>query len=246
MTGFGVDVGGSGIKGAIVDLETGQLVGERHRVPTPDTSPKAILDVVASMPEHFGWEGPFGVAVPGVVNHGVIRSAINLAGDWRGLDIGAVLARTTGKPIHVLNDADAAGLAEITHGAAKGRAGVVMTLTFGTGIGSALFIDGVLIPNTEFGHLEIHGMKLEQYAAGRLIESADMDIAEWAKRANEVIAHLDFIFSPDLIVVGGGISTKFEEYKNEFSVETPIVPAALRNSAGIVGAAMVSAMGETR
>jgi polyphosphate glucokinase len=240
VTGVGVDIGGSGVKGAVVDLDTGRLVTERFRIPTPQSSPQDVLDVVGVIVDHFAWEGPVGVAVPGVVQDGVIRSAANLVGDWTQFDVRAYLSRQGRGPITILNDADAAGLAEARYGAGQGAPGTSLMLTFGTGIGSALIVDGVLVPNTEFGHLEFHGMELEHYGAGRLVEEDGMELGEWAERANEVITHLDYIFSPSLIIMGGGISERFDEFKHAFTFDTPIVPAVLRNGAGIVGAAMAS------
>jgi polyphosphate glucokinase len=240
VNAVGVDIGGSGVKGAVVDLVSGRLVTERFRIPTPQSSPEDVLDVVDVIVDHFRWAGPVGVAVPGVVHDGVIRSAANLVGDWTRFDVRAYLTRRGRGPFHILNDADAAGLAEARYGAGHGAPGTSLVLTFGTGIGSALIVDGVLVPNTEFGHLEIHGTELEHYAAGRLVEEDGMDLVEWATRADEVITHLDYIFSPSLIIIGGGISERFDEFKHVFTFETPIVPAVLRNGAGIVGAAMAS------
>ena len=244
LTGLGVDIGGSGVKGGIVDLEVGTLITERFRIPTPQSSAESVLDVVGAIIDHFEWDGPVGVAVPGVVAEGRIRSAVNLAGDWTRFDVEGYLASRAELPFHILNDADAAGLAETRYGAGRGAPGMTMVLTFGTGIGSALIVDGVLVPNTEFGHLEFAGGELEHYAAGRLVEEEGMDIDEWARRADEVISHLDHIFSPSLIILGGGISERFDEYRSAFTFATPIVPAALRNWAGIVGAAMASSATE--
>lgn len=243
MIGFGVDIGGSGVKGATVDLESGTLTSDRYRIPTSQDSSDAVLDQVIEIADHFGWDGQMGVAVPGVVNDGVIRSAVNLAGDWDHLDIRQLLSARHGATVRVLNDADAAGLAEVRYGAAKDVAGVVIMLTFGTGIGSAVFLDGELVPNTEFGHLELGGMELEHYAASRLVEDADIDMDDWVNRADTVISHLEYIFSPSLFILGGGISKQFSEFKDTFTFETPIVPAVLRNGAGIVGAAMAGSQG---
>lgn len=245
MNALGVDIGGSGVKGAVVDLEAGSLVTERFRVPTPQSTPSDVLDVVTSIIGHFDWDGPVGVAVPGVVREGVVRSAVNLAGDWARFDVRGYLSDRYGHPFHILNDADAAGLAEARYGAGRGARGTAMMLTFGTGIGSALIVDGVLVPNTEFGHLEYNGMELEHYAAGRLFEEEGMELDIWAERANEVVSHLDYIFSPSLIIIGGGISERFDEFKGAFTLDTTVVPAVLRNGAGIVGAAMTSVTKET-
>lgn len=243
MIGFGVDIGGSGVKGATVDLASGTLTSDRYRIPTSQDSSDAVLEQVIEIVDHFGWDGPMGVAVPGVVSDGVIRSAVNLAGDWSRLDIRRILSERHGAAVRVLNDADAAGLAEVRYGAAKDVTGVVIMLTFGTGIGSAVFLDGELVPNTEFGHLELGGMELEHYAASRLVEDADIDMNDWVSRADTVISHIEYIFSPSLFVLGGGISKQFSEFKDGFTFETPIVPAVLRNEAGIVGAAMAGSQG---
>jgi len=241
---FGVDIGGSGIKGAPVDLDRGELTTERHRIPTPKTGPTDVLETVEAIVDHFGWDGPIGVAVPGVVLRGVVRSAVNLEGDWTDLHASERLQDHLGQPVAVINDADAAGIAEARYGAGQDVEGLVLVLTFGTGIGSALINDGMLVPNTEFGHLYIHGEETEQYAAARLVEEEGMELEKWARRANEVIEHFDYIFSPELIIFGGGISSEFASFRRHLTVSTPIVPAELRNGAGIVGAAMASRTGD--
>jgi polyphosphate glucokinase len=241
---FGVDVGGSGVKGAPVDLETGALVGERLRIPTPQPStPSAVASAIVEIVQAHGWSGPVGVTIPGVVRAGVIETAANIDNGWVGLDAAAMLTERLEMPVTILNDADAAGLAEARYGAAAGVDGVVILLTFGTGIGSAYLHNGRLIPNTELGHLIFKGQKAEHYAAGRLVKRGDLDIDWWAARVNELLAYIEELFWPDLFVVGGGISKRFESYSHQFTTQARIVPAVLRNQAGIVGAAFAASIG---
>ncbi len=241
---FGVDVGGSGVKGAPVDLETGALVGERLRIPTPQPStPSAVASAIAEIVQAHGWSGPVGVTIPGVVRAGVIETAANIDNGWVGLDAAAMLSDRLEMPATILNDADAAGLAEARYGAARGVDGVGILLTFGTGIGSAYLHNGRLIPNTELGHLVFKGQKAEHYAAGRLVKRGDLDVDWWAARVNELLAYIEELFWPDLFVVGGGISKRFESYAHHFTTQARIVPAVLRNQAGIVGAAFAASIG---
>ena len=238
---FGVDVGGTGIKGSVVDLEAGLLAEARFRIPTPQPAiPQAVGAMIAKVVSHHAWDGPVGVALPAVVQGGVVRTAANIDQSWIGVDADELLGEMLAAEVTMLNDADAAGLAEMRFGEGAGRSGVVLVLTFGTGIGSALFVDGRLVPNTELGHLEFRGMPAEHYAAGRLVEREDMKIDWWAGRVNEYLQHLERVLSPDLIVFGGGISKRFDEYSHEFQTRAPVRPAKLRNNAGIVGAAMAS------
>ncbi len=242
MISFGVDIGGSGVKGAPVDLATGKFVGERHRIKTPSpATPEAVIATVAEVLDFHGWTGPVGVTVPGVVIDGVVRSAANIDKGWLGFDARTEMSRALGFPVSVLNDADAAGVAEVRYGLHDTSAGVILLLTFGTGIGSAVINDGVLVPNTEFGHLEFRGMQAEQYAAARLVKRENMNIDWWASRVNELLQHIDVIISPKKIIFGGGISKRFEEIRHLFDTRAEIVPARLRNNAGIVGAAMFAA-----
>jgi len=239
---FGVDIGGSGVKGAPVDLETGILVTKRARIPTPRPStPDAVVDVVVDLVHGSGWKGPVGVTVPSVVRDGVTYSAANIDHAWIGTDAGALFERRIGAPVTVVNDADAAGMAEARFGAGKGVVGAVMLLTFGTGIGSAIVHNGVLLPNTEFGHLEFRGTTAEEYAAARLVEDNDISLKKWTRRVTRLLAYFEDIFSPDLIIMGGGISKRFEKFGSRITTRAPLVPALLRNQAGIVGAAMVAA-----
>jgi polyphosphate glucokinase len=243
---FGVDVGGSGVKGAPVDLETGVLAADRVRIPTPQPStPEAVSDAIAHTVESHGWTGPVGVTIPGVVRSGVVETAANINGAWVGLDAATMLSERLDLPVTVLNDADAAGLAEARYGAAKGVGGVVILLTFGTGIGSAYLSDGRLVPNTELGHLIFNGQTAEHYAAGRLVKRGELEIDWWALRVNELLTYIEELFWPDLFVFGGGISKRFELYSHHFTTRASIVPAVLRNQAGIVGAALSASIGAT-
>lgn len=240
--GFGVDIGGSGIKGAPVDLAAGEFDAERVRIDTPHTpTPAKVIDIVLEVVSAFDWKEPFGCTFPGIVHHGVIRSAANVDKSWIGVDLAAELADRTGQHVIVVNDADAAGVAECRHGAAAGVDGVVIVTTLGTGIGSAVLHDGVLLPNTEFGHLELDGKDAEKRAAASVREEKNLSWDEWAERLQRFYAHLEFIFSPDLFVVGGGVSKKADKFLPLLELRTPIVPAGLLNDAGIIGAALVAA-----
>ncbi|WP_240139292.1 polyphosphate--glucose phosphotransferase [Streptomyces sp. MUM 178J] len=241
---FGVDIGGSGIKGAPVDLVRGDLAQPRHKVLTPHPAvPDGVADRVAEVVTHFGWSGPVGVTFPGVVTAGVTRTAANVDDSWIDVDAAKLLAeRLGGLPVTVLNDADAAGIAEMAFGAGRGRNGTVLMLTLGTGIGSALFVDGRLVPNTELGHLELHGHEAEQRASTKAKEDADLGWHHWARRVQKYLAHLEMLFSPELFIIGGGVSRKAEKFLPLIKdIRAEIVPAELQNNAGIVGAAMTAA-----
>lgn len=238
---LGIDIGGSGIKGAPVDVTCGELVKPRHRIVTPEPStPDAVADVVGEVARHFEWNGPIGCTFPAVVQHGVVWSAANVDHAWIGTDGQTLFQRTTGCPLVLLNDADAAGLAEMTFGAGRDQSGVVMLLTFGTGIGSALFINGQLVPNTELGHLELRGKDAELRAASRVREEKDLSWKDWAKRVNEYLALIEKLFSPDLIIFGGGVSKEHGKFFHHLESRAPVVPATLFNEAGIVGAALAA------
>ncbi|WP_308199678.1 polyphosphate--glucose phosphotransferase [Saccharothrix sp. S26] len=245
--GFGVDIGGSGIKGGLVDLEAGALDGERLRITTPQPStPDAVADVVAEIVEKFNWDGPVGVTLPCVVKHGVAHSAANVDKAWIGTDAAALFAQRLGRPtdqVVVLNDADAAGIAEMRFGSGVDRDGLVVLLTFGTGIGSALFLDGKLVPNTEFGHLEVDGHDAEKRAAASVKEDKGLTWAEWTPRVSRYINVLENLIWPDLVIAGGGVSKKAEKWLPLLEVRTEVVAAALKNDAGIVGAAVAAAQG---
>lgn len=240
--GFGVDVGGSGIKGGIVDLDTGQLIGERFKLDTPQPStPESVAKTVAAVVAEFGWTGNVGVTYPGVVTDGIVRTAANVDKGWIGVNASEVIsAALGGQPVRVLNDADAAGLAEERYGAGKDNSGVVVLLTFGTGIGSAVIHNGVLLPNTEFGHLEVDGKEAEHRAASSVKERKDWSYARWSEEVNKVLVTIENAIWPDLFIAGGGISRKSDKWLPLLKIRTPIVPAALLNTAGIVGAAMAS------
>lgn len=239
---LGIDIGGSGIKGAPVDITRGELVSNRHRIPTPDPSkPEPVAEVVARVVKHFGWTGPIGCTFPAVVQNGIIRTAANVDHDWIDTDGKALLERHTGCDVTLLNDADAAGVAEMRFGAGRGQQGVVMMLTLGTGVGSALFCGGVLVPNTELGHIEIRGKEAEDRASDRAKEQRDWNWEQWAKRVNEMVQRLEALFWPDLFIIGGGVSKEHQSFVPLLSTRAPIVPAELRNEAGIVGAALSAA-----
>jgi polyphosphate glucokinase len=243
MDVLGVDIGGSGIKGAPVDLAAGRFAKERLRIETPHPSaPKAVADVVRQIVEHFAWRGPVGVTFPGVVVDGVTRTAANVDKKWIGTDADGLFTEVTGCPVTMLNDADAAGIAEMTYGAGKGRHGVVLMLTFGTGIGSALFVDGTLVPNTELGHLELDGKDAEHRASAYVREAKQLSWEKWAERVERYLRHVDFLFSPGLILIGGGVSKKSEKFLPLIhGVRAEVVPAALHNDAGIIGAGLAAA-----
>ncbi|MGO8767812.1 MAG: polyphosphate--glucose phosphotransferase [Mycobacterium sp.] len=239
---FGIDVGGSGIKGGIVDLTTGLLIGERKKLLTPQpATPSAVAKTIAAVVNEFGWTGPLGVTYPGVVTHGVVQTAANVDKSWIGTDARDVIsAELHGQPVTILNDADAAGLAEERYGAGNNQSGLVVLLTFGTGIGSAVIYNGMLIPNTEFGHLEVGGVEAEQRAASSVKESNNWSYKEWAKQVTRVLVAIENAIWPDLFIAGGGISRKAEKWVPLLENRTPVVAAALQNNAGIVGAAMAA------
>ncbi|HLI01517.1 MAG TPA: ROK family protein [Acidimicrobiales bacterium] len=245
--GFGIDIGGSGIKGAPVDLSTGQLAEERYRVATPQPStPDAVAETVAEVVEHFGWKGTVGVTFPAVVTGGVARTAANVDKSWIGTDITKVVGNATGLSVVALNDADAAGLAEVAFGAAAGQSGLVIVITLGTGIGSALIYDGVLVPNSEIGHLEVDGKDAETVTSAAAREREDLSWHKWAKRLDRYFRAVEAYLWPDLIVVGGGVSRRADKYLPLLHVRTPVVPAKLQNEAGIVGASLAAAGAGTR
>lgn len=240
---FGVDIGGSGIKGAPVDLDRGDLAQERHKVLTPlPATPEDVAGSVAEVVGHFDWKGPVGITFPGVVTGGLTRTAANVDKGWVDLDARTLLGDKLGLPVTVLNDADAAGIAEMTFGAGRDRKGTVIMLTLGTGIGSALFIDGRLVPNTELGHLELHGHEAEKHASTKAKEDEDLSWHHWAHRVQKYLAHVEMLFSPELFIIGGGVSRKAEKFLPLIEhVRAEMVPAELQNNAGIVGAAMAAA-----
>jgi polyphosphate glucokinase len=243
MQALGIDIGGTGMKAAPVDVATGTLLADRKKILTPKpATPKAVAEVVRELTEAFGWTGVTGATFPGVVTHGTIRTAANLDKSWIGTDAASLFGKVTGSDVAVLNDADAAGVAEMTFGAGKGDPRTVLMLTFGTGIGSALFNGGLLVPNTEFGHLEIRGKDAESRASERGKTDHGWGWKEWAQRVDEYMRYVEALLSPDLIIIGGGISKECDKWVPLLAnVRADIVPATLLNDAGIVGAAMAAA-----
>ncbi len=240
--GFGVDVGGSGIKGGIVDLDTGALIGDRYKLLTPQPStPEAVAKTVAAVVREFGWTGPLGVTYPGVVTDGIVRTAANVDKGWIGTNAAEIIGNELGgQAVSVLNDADAAGLAEERFGAGKDNTGVIVLLTFGTGIGSAVIHNGVLLPNTEFGHLEVDGKEAEHRAASSVKERKEWSYERWSQEVTKVLVAVENAIWPDLFIAGGGISRKADKWIPLLKNRTPVVAAALQNEAGIVGAALAA------
>jgi polyphosphate glucokinase len=236
---LGIDVGGSGIKGCPVDIAAGEITQERLRIPTPKpANPKRITLAIKELVEHFSWQGPIGVGFPAAVRGGIARTAANIDKSWIGSPVERLLQEATGCPVRVVNDADAAGLAEATFGAGKGEKGSVMLLTVGTGIGSALIYRQRLVPNTELGHLYFKGTIAEKYAADSIKKKEDLTWQQWGKRFDEYLNYVYRLFYPDLFVVGGGTSKKFHKFEEYLTVPAPVKPAELQNLAGIVGAAL--------
>ncbi len=243
---IGIDIGGTGIKGAPVDVVGGALTADRKRLPTPQpATPEAVADVVAAVVATFPTTGTVGATFPAVIQGGVARTAANVDKSWIGEDVASRLSAAAGRPFVVLNDADAAGLAEVRFGAGVGRDGVVMMITLGTGIGSALFVDGTLVPNTELGHLQYRGKDAEARAAESVRERKGLSWKDWGKRVGGYLRYLEVLFSPDLFIIGGGVSKKSEKYFPYFETEADVVPAQLLNEAGIVGAAVAAAGSQT-
>jgi polyphosphate glucokinase len=239
---LGIDIGGSGIKGNLVDPLSGELLAERLKIPTPQPSvPEAVAKAVAEVVGHFGYAGPIGITFPAIVKDGVTLSAANVDKSWIDVHAAELFREATGQPVTVVNDADAAGVAEMALGAGKGHQGVVVLLTFGTGIGSALFHDGVLLPNTELGHLELKGKSpVESWVAARVKDDANLSWKVWGGRVSRLLNHVHLILSPDLFILGGGVSRRWDKWSQYLVVPVETVPALLRNEAGIVGAAIVA------
>ncbi|MBP5243508.1 MAG: ROK family protein [Succinivibrio sp.] len=236
---LGVDIGGSGIKGAIVDTETGELKTERIRIPTPQpATPEAVAETLKELVNQIGYKGPIGCGFPARVINGEVLTAANIDKSWINVKVEELFSKTVGLDVFVANDADVAGLAELSFGAVKGYKGSVLFLTLGTGIGSALFYNGQMFPNTEFGHIKFKGDIAEHYCADSVREKEDMKFKEWGERLNKFLEYIAFLTSPDFIVLGGGVSKKFEKYKDQLTLKTKVVPATTLNLAGIIGAAM--------
>lgn len=238
---LGIDIGGTGIKGAPVDTSTGTLLAPRYRIPTPEgAKPRPIAEVVALVAEQFSWKDPIGAGFPSVIRAGVVRSAANIHKKWLGTPINALFTEVTGCPTFVLNDADAAGLAEMAFGAGKDRRGVVLIVTIGTGLGTAVFTDGVMLPHTEFGHIEIRGMEAERRASDLARKLERLSWKRWAERLDEYLHTLERLLWPDVFILGGGVSKRHEKFMPLLTVEAEVLPAQFLNDAGIVGAAMAA------
>ncbi|HMA46866.1 MAG TPA: ROK family protein, partial [Frankiaceae bacterium] len=239
MQHFGIDIGGTGIKGAPVDVGQGTLAAPRFRVETPrPATPEAVVEVAGEVVRHFGWSGPIGATFPAVIKNGVAKTAANVDQGWIGTDVAAVLTAACGGEVTVLNDADAAGIAEMTFGAGRDQPDVVIVATFGTGIGTAVFVNGQLLPNTELGHLEVDGHDAETRASELARDREGLSWGKWAKRVSRYLRELEALLWPDLMILGGGVSKKSEKFLPLVSSTTKIVPAELLNEAGIVGAAL--------
>jgi polyphosphate glucokinase len=241
MAILGIDIGGSGVKGAPVDTVRGEFLAERYRVPTPQPSDvTSVVEAVAEVAAQFDGFDRVGITFPGVVVDGVTRTAANVDKSWLDAPAAQLFSDRLHRPVSVLNDADAAGVAEAAFGAGRGQPGLVMMLTFGTGIGSALFLDGKLIPNTEFGHLELDGKDAELRASDRVREADDMSWEKWAGRVEDYLKHVEALLSPRLFIIGGGVSKKSDRFFPLINIRTPMVPATLLNNAGIIGAAVTA------
>jgi polyphosphate glucokinase len=238
---LGIDIGGSGIKGSIVHTKKGKLLTDRHRIPTPQPStPEAVADVIHEITKHFKWKGPVGIGYPGVIQHGLARTAHNLDNTWIDRDLNGLFSTTTGCKVHVVNDADAAGMAEMKFGEGKGHKGVVLLVTVGTGLGTVIFTSGRLVPNLELGHIILKGDDAELYASDATRKEQDLDWPVWGSRLNEYLLRLESLVWPDKIIIGGGVSKKIKKIQSQLTTRATVVPAKLRNEAGIIGAALVS------
>ncbi len=237
---LGIDFGGSGIKGAPVDAKKGELLKERYRIPTPDkATPESVSEIIRRLVDHFKWEGPIGLAFPAVVQNGVVKTAANIDKRWIGINVAKLIAKKTGLPTYVLNDADAAGMAEMKFGAGKGKKGLIFLITVGTGIGSVLFSKGKLVPNTELGHITLKsGAEAEAFASDAARKRDNLDWDAWGDRLNIYLQEMEQLFWPELIIIGGGISKKKERYIDHLRLHSKIVMAETRNEAGIIGAAV--------
>jgi polyphosphate glucokinase len=239
MEVLGIDIGGSGIKGALVDIETGELLTERHRIVTPNpATTEAVGDVVKEMVDFFNWKGKIGVGFPAVIQNGIVLTAANIHKSWIGIAIDTFLTEKTACEVYVANDADVAGIAEYYFGNGKDCRGIVLLLTIGTGIGTALFVHGKLVPNTELGHIEFMNTTVERFASDATRKKEDLNWKDWGKRFNKVLKYYERLFYPDLIIIGGGTSKKMEKFEEYIKINTKLVPAKLLNNAGIIGAAI--------
>ena len=240
---LGIDIGGSGIKGAIVNVKTGELTTDKHRIPTPEEStPKAVVDTIKQIAKKFDWKGPIGVGFPGVMQHGVVKTAANVDNGWLNVNLEKLVEKRTGSKCVAVNDADAAGMAEMKYGAGRKNKGVVIVLTIGTGIGCALFTQGKLVPNCEWGHFCLPGgiEDAEKWTSDAARKKFDLAWDEWMQRLKIFINYIEDIFWPDLIIIGGGFAKKLEKKGFPFETRTKTVPAQLLNEAGIIGAAVAA------
>ena len=238
---LGIDIGGSGVKGAIVDTKKGKLITERYRIPTPQpATPEAVAEVLKKITKHFKWKGTVGAGFPGVIQQGIARTAANVDDSWIDKDLNKLFSKVTGCKVHVVNDADAAGMAEVKFGAGKGQKGTLMLITVGTGLGTVIFTNGKLVPNLELGHILLHGADAELYATDAARKRDELDWDTWAGRFNEYLLRIEELIWPDKIIIGGGASKKGDKFFHHLTTKAKVVPAQLMNEAGIVGAAMVS------
>jgi polyphosphate glucokinase len=242
MTILGIDIGGTGIKGAPVDVQTGELVSPRYRLPTPEMAkPDDVAKVVVEIAKHFSWNGKIGCGFPAIIRNGVAFSAANVDESWIGTNIDSLLSEASGCTTRVINDADAAGLAEMRFGVGRDwQKGVVFLVTLGTGIGTAVFVDGHLLPNTEFGHIEIRGKDAERRASDAVRQRKDLSWAEWGERLNEYFQTMERLMWPDVVIIGGGASKDFDKFSPYIKMNCEVIPAQLLNLAGIVGAALAA------
>ncbi len=241
MVILGIDIGGSGIKGAPVDTENGNMLAGRYRIPTPQPAkPKSVAKVVAEVARHFDWRGPIGCGFPAAIQHGVALTAANVHQRWIGTNARNLFTKATGCPVEVINDADAAGLAEMRFGAGRERSGMVLIVTIGTGLGTALFVNGHLVPNTELGHIEIRGKEAEHRASDAVRKREKLSWKKWAARLDEYLDTMERLLWPELIILGGGASKKGARFMPYLTIRAEVVPAQLGNEAGIIGAALAT------
>lgn len=238
---LGIDIGGSGVKGAIVNTKKGKLKGKRHRIPTPDpATPESVAEVIGQIVEHFNWKGPVGVGFPGVIQQGYARTAANVDKSWIDQNLNELFSKRTGCKVHVVNDADAAGMAEMSFGSGKNFKGVALLVTVGTGLGTVVFTNGNLLPNMEMGHILLHGDDAEKYASDAARKGENLRWEEWAKRFSEYLKRMEELLWPDMIIIGGGASKKDKKFFQYLETKAKVVPATLLNEAGIIGAALTS------
>lgn len=244
MESLGIDIGGTGIKGAVVNTETGELLTERIRIKTPQpASPHALVETTLHLKDQLGWNGPASIGFPAAIRSSIVKTASNISPEWIGINADELFSDAFGAPVRVVNDVDAAGLAEMRFGMGKNHQGTgsVLMVAVGTGIGTALFSKGILVPNTELGHLLLHGQPAEHYASNKVRELKDLSWKKWGLRLNEFLQKLNARFWPDMVIIGGGVSKKFDKYSEYLAVESEVVPAQLQNQAGVIGAAMIGA-----